>query len=147
MDTLYISRQQVYYLFADTSNTTLADIYNFNQMTYSSNALKAAVAVNFGALGVTEYIPDINDRYTLMLDFLNSSETDFLKGVANSFRQYLQIIGLNYTDSKSPFTIGVPHLTLEVIAQIVSSENFQEINREINASSSSTWRVLLENPS
>lgn len=124
MDTLYVNNRLVYYFFANTGSTTLADIYNLHQMTYSHNARIAAVAVNFPGLGASKYIPKSDDRFTLVLDFLGNAKTTHLEDVANYFKGYLERSDLPFNENTITSSISVPGLKLEGIAGIVCNERF-----------------------
>src|SRR5690606_3898174 len=129
-----------YYLTKEYANGLYYALYNFNTMNHNTKAYKDLMNSEFSFLGLSEVPEEKNDRYSLVLDFLNNTKKPYLS-IINQIKDYFTNENFIPVSSENPLRLKIDNLNIDDIINMIQDDKFQTINAIIATTNSTVWKL------
>jgi hypothetical protein len=128
----------IYYLNLHANAYQTVDTYNFVTMERNPDALRLLLTDLINRQNLTSVQPDFAALYTIKLDFIANARTPLITAVIERLVDYLNTNSIVSMVTENPLCVTF-HLPIRGLLMLLRDPNFQSINQDIAALSSSTW--------
>ncbi|MGP8217467.1 MAG: hypothetical protein ACLQQ4_18005 [Bacteroidia bacterium] len=135
---IYQKQNEAHYYISEVRGELYYDLYAFQQMVRTPEAVQGAINFNINALQLRPLSADEHTIVELELDFRGNKRNDALDRIIEAMQNYFTRIGLEAVLEENPLRLKIGRVQIGDLMNIINDREFQMIR---NAQLYANWRV------